>query len=266
MSDAHTRIARGVFGAFEGPASDQVVLPRYEADGSWSRELMAVLEARLGEGGTLIDAGAHVGLISVPIALRTRARVIAIEPAPLNAECLRRNARHHGVAERIALHELALSDEAGEVMFRLCSDNSGDHHVLAAAPADNVVRVRGARLDDVITASALPKPIVLKLDLQGAEVKALIGAARTLPHVAAVVLEYWPAGVLRAGDQPELLEALLSGFASAALLRQDGTPLEHKPRAELFHALRGFMAHDGSDEGFFDLLLTSGRERDRGGS
>jgi FkbM family methyltransferase len=245
-----------------------VVLPRYEADGSWSRELMAVLEARLAEGGTLIDAGAHVGLVSVPIALRTKARVIAIEPAPLNAECLRRNARHHGVAERIELHELALSNEAGEVMFRLCADNSGDHHVVAAAgaPADDVVHVRGARLDDVIDASALPKPIVLKLDLQGAEVKALIGAARTLPHVAAVVLEYWPAGVLRAGDQPELLETLLSGFGNAALLRQDGGALEHKPCAELFHALRSFMAHDGSDEGFFDLLLTSGRERERGGS
>ena len=265
MSDLDTRTAHGIFGAFEGPAGDRVVLPRYEADGAWARELMAVLTERLAGGGTLLDAGAHVGLVSVPIALRTTARVIAFEPAPLNAACLRRNARRHGVSERIEVHELALSDRAGELPFELCEGNSGDHHVVPATSAarGGVIRVRCARLDDVIDASALPRPIVLKLDVQGAEVKALAGAARTLEHVDACVLEYWPAGVLRAGDQPERLEALLDCFPNAALLRQDGAPLEHKTRAELFHALRSFMRHDGSDDGFFDLLLTSrGRERD----
>jgi len=260
-----TRIADGRFGPFEGPATDRVVLPLYASQSTFSGGVLELLGGLLAGGGTLVDVGAHVGLISIPVARRTGARCVAFEPAPLNAACLRRNVERHGVGQQVAVHELALSERAGRIAFALCADNSGDNHVLAegAAPGaarGTVLEVESARLDDVIDASALAKPIVLKLDVQGAEVKVLTGARNTLQHVSAVVLEYWPSGLLRAGDHAAQLESLLEVFPWGAVLKQDGSKLEPKPRAELFHALTHFMAHDGSDEGFFDLLLTSGRD------
>lgn len=266
MTDAmDTRVADGEYGPFEGPASDRVVLPRYASQRVFSSEVLGVLARLLAGGGTLIDVGAHVGLVSIPVALRTPARCVAFEPAPLNAACLRRNVARHDVGQRVAVHELALGEQPGRIPLVLCRDNSGDNHVLAegAVPdaADGaVIEVESARLDDVIDASALAKPVVLKLDVQGAEVKVLAGAHRTLPHVDAVVLEYWPRGLLRAGNHAAQLESLLGAFPWAALLKQGDSKLEHKTRAELFHALASFMAHDGSDDGFFDLLLTSGRD------
>jgi len=259
-----TRIADGPFGPFEGPASDRIVLPRYASQTAFSDRLVELLGGLLDGGGTLIDVGAHVGLISIPVARRTGVRCVAFEPAPLNAACLRRNVERHGVGQQVAVHELALGERAGRIAFALCSENSGDNHVLAEGAASDsatsaVVDVESARLDDVIDAAALPKPIVLKLDVQGAEVKVLTGARNTLQHVSAVVLEYWPRGLLRAGDHAAQLESLLAALPWGAVLKQDGTKLEPKTRTELFHALAHFMAHDGSDDGFFDLLLTSGR-------
>lgn len=261
---AGTRIAHGEYGPFEGPANDRVLLPEYGSQSTFWRGLLGVLGRLLEQGGTLLDVGANVGLVSVPVSLRTPARCIAFEPAPLNAACLRRNAARHGVTERVAVHELALSERAGNIAFALSPDNGGDHHVLAPgalrdAETERVIEVACARLDDVIDASALPKPIVLKLDVQGAEAKVLRGAQRTLRYADAAVLEYWPRGLLRAGDHAEQLEGLLEVFPWAALLTQNGEPLKWKTRAELFHALAHFMAHDGSDDGFFDVLLTSRR-------
>jgi len=112
----------------------------------------------------------------------------------------------------------------------------------------------------MVDADALAQPLVLKLDVQGCEAKVLAGALRTLRHSAAVVLEYWPRGLLRAGDSAAQLDSLLQMFPYAALLQQAGrASIELRQRAELLGALSHFMAHDGSDEGFFDVLLTSGR-------
>lgn len=259
-----TRVADGEYGPFEGPADDRVVLAEYASRSTFASGVVRRLGRLLGAGGTLIDVGANVGLVSVPVAMRTAARCIAFEPAPRNAACLRRNVERHGVGARVTVHELALSDRAGHIAFGLSPDNGGDHHVLGpggARDADSatVIEVEAACLDDVIDASALPGPIVLKLDVQGAEAKVLRGAQRTLPSVAALVLEYWPRGLLRAGDHAAQLEGLLESFPWAALLKKDGSVIEWKTRAELFHALAHFMALDGSDDGFFDMLLTSSR-------
>lgn len=273
--DFDTRVAHGEFGAFEGAVADRVVLPKYEAQRIWAAELLSVLQRTLAGGGTLLDVGGHVGLVSIPVALSTPAQCVAFEPAPINAACFRRNVARHGVAGRVELHEVALGRERGEIAFALSPDNGGDHHVLAngALPPEGFqqTRVRCERLDDLIDASALAKPIALKLDVQGAEAKVLAGATRTLEHVSTVVLEYWPRGLLRAGDHAEQLEALLQNFSHGAVLKQGGgsigaNTLEIKTRAELFHALSHFMAHDGSDDGFFDLLLTSGRDLTDAGS
>jgi FkbM family methyltransferase len=257
-------VANGEYGPFEGPAHDRVVLAEYTAQSTFASGVVRRLERLLGAGGTLIDVGANVGLVSVPVAARTGATCIAFEPAPLNAACLRRNIERHGMAQRIAVHELALSERPGRIAFGLSPSNGGDHHVLGPsggrdAESESVIEVEAARLDDVIDASALTAPIVLKLDVQGAEAKVLRGAARTLPHVAAVVFEYWPRGLVRAGDHAEQLESLLESFAWAALLKRDGSAIEWKTRAQLFHALAHFMALDGSDDGFFDMVLTSKR-------
>jgi len=61
------------------------------------------------EGKSLLDVGAHVGFFSVVCAKRG-ATVHAFEPFPLFQEFIRRNAMVNGVADRIIIHGVGLSD------------------------------------------------------------------------------------------------------------------------------------------------------------
>jgi len=259
-----TRIAHGELGAIEGLADDRVVFGRYLREGRYAHELLELLGALLARGpgaGTLLDVGAHIGLVSLGVTQRTAARSIAFEPAPTNAALLRRNVVSHALCERIEIQACALDAEPGTVSLALSRDNSGDHHLasaaLAAAPtASPSVWVPARRLDDVLEGRALDAPVVLKLDTQGAEARVLRGASATLARVEHAVIEYWPYGQHRMGERPFALDALLrASFPFAAVIEGGGVPPRLQETGAELERLR-WIARDGSDRGFFDLLLS----------
>jgi FkbM family methyltransferase len=258
MTAVESRLAYGELGPFEGAASDRVVLGSYERTGTWAPQLLTLLcEQLLVAGGTLLDGGAHIGLVSIPVARRTGAHALAFEPAPDNAHCLRNNVERHGLAALVEVHELALWDESTEASLRLSEHNGGDHRVRPGALAGDAqgVAVRCARLDEIVASRALRPPVVLKLDTQGSEVRALRGASATLAQVEHVVLEYFPAGLAELGNATSELDALLSAFPYATVLSQAELPSALADRAQLLGALSS-IAQDGSDQGFFDLLVS----------
>lgn len=253
-------LASGEYGEFEGAEYDRVVFGTYRATGTWSPVVVSLIAEQVLRGGpgTLIDAGANIGLVSIPVAERSAAHAIAFEPAPDNAAALARNAERHGVAQRIEIHELALDAQTGTAQLALSPDNSGDHRLAARGTSEAgvapCVPVRAARLDDVLAGRRLTHPLIFKLDTQGAEARVLRGAAETLRAVDVLITEYWPAGLARMGDDPAALNALLAEFPYAALLEQRTPPARLEPTAELLHALGCFL-RDGAGEGFYDLVL-----------
>jgi FkbM family methyltransferase len=131
-----------------------------------------------------VDCGAFDG-DSLRVFLRRTAgrfgRVVALEPAPGNAAHLR--AWHAGLAEevrqRIALHPVAAMARPGRLSLSAASglDATVGHGDLEAA---------AARLDDLLDGY---EPTFVKMDIEGAELEALEGAAgllRTARPVMAV--------------------------------------------------------------------------------
>jgi FkbM family methyltransferase len=252
----------GQYGPFEGSLQDQVVMHEYRTLGTWATGIVSLMQERLfaAGGGTLIDVGANLGLVVVPVVERTGALGIAFEPEPRNFAYLARNVARHGLSERIELHASACYSEATRLPLLLSETNLGDHRLQPRraqreSPAQRTVEVPAVRLDDVLRDRELPHPIVLKVDAQGSEVCVFEGALETLSRVDFVITEYWPEGIVAHGQRTERFHELMRSFEFGGVLNVAPLP---EPLHNSSYALSqlDWVKQDGSDPGFFDLLFS----------
>lgn len=148
------------------------------------------------EPATVLDVGANRGQFALVAARRwPRARLICFEPLPDAARVL---SRVLAAAPRAEVRNLALSDEAGEVKLHVSrADDSSSLLPIGARQSATfpgteevgVIGVPAARLDDELDASDLLRPVLLKLDVQGGELRVLRGAAGLLSAVDVVLVE-----------------------------------------------------------------------------
>jgi len=155
---------------------------------------------RLARGGltprTVIDVGANAGQFAVAAAkLFPSAHVHSFEPIPQVAAALQRNVAG---LRNVTVYPLALGARVGRsTMYVNSSGTSSSLRPLAvehrrAFPSAREVmsiEVPVATLDSVFRDVALPRPVLLKLDVQGSEADAVRGGVSTLAQVDFVVAE-----------------------------------------------------------------------------
>ena len=225
----------GANGEIEGAIADRTVILKYLKNKSWSVETVRLMQAAFAAQGpgSWIDLGANIGTTAVPPAL-AGALCHAVEPEPANLALLRRNIDRNGVADRVAVHEAAAWHETAELEFEIAPVNLGDHRVRTEAPdggsaygeaARATVRVPARPVDALIDAGGLAGPVLVKVDVQGAEGQALAGGAALFGRADIALMEYWPYGLRRLGTEPASLFAAVAGhFPYAALLADDRAP------------------------------------------
>jgi FkbM family methyltransferase len=157
--------------------------------------LDAVLRRYLHPGDTFVDVGANFGGLAVRAARLVAAsgRVVCFEPVPSNFARLTRNLSRRAAGGQVIVEQRAVGDARGTVeMFLNFWD--GLH------TTDPVVN-RGARvgsfkteqvtLDEAMDYHRVRDIALLKVDVEGAELRVLAGARGLLAagRVAAVVLE-----------------------------------------------------------------------------
>jgi len=126
---------------------------------------------------TFVDVGAHIGSISAEVQHHTRAHVIAIEAIPDKAQALRRKFRD------IVVHQCAVGEHTGEAAFFIDQRQSG-YSSLARIPGSIEIRVPLRRLDDLISEQVDS----IKIDVEGAELGALIGAERIVAESRPLIM------------------------------------------------------------------------------
>lgn len=136
--------------------------------------------------GTVIDAGANIGMFSCCAAARG-CRVYAFEPTASAREYLRKNAGLYREG-MIEIESCALSDHCGKEFFSVNDAGEGTKNRLSRQPE------AGSHLEEaaVITIDAyaeqkIGKVDFIKADIEGAERKMLMGAQKTLKESAPVL-------------------------------------------------------------------------------
>lgn len=155
---------------------------------------------------TVLDLGANIGWYSMLAARRVGAtgRVIAFEPDRANARLLEVNAAiadEHGV---IDIHKSAVSDQAGQLSLYRSGTNLGDHRLFRDDTERDSCPVTVTTLDTFFAEHEGCLPGLVKSDTQGSEARIFRGATALLAGGwrPVLILEFWPFGLTRSGDDP----------------------------------------------------------------
>lgn len=163
---------------------------------NFAEEVLALLKTLTASGGSFIDAGANIGLISIPTVKESSLPALAIEPVSANFELLKQNLTLNGLEHRVITAKVAVGDEAGSALIFKSNTNAGDHRLSVEKDDEREAEtVDVTTLDSLISTHNLQPPYVVKIDVQGYEPKVLAGAVSMLNNPCMIVTEVWPTGL-----------------------------------------------------------------------
>ena len=131
-----------------------------------------------------VDVGANMGLYTLFAARKVgeQGQVLAIEPSSRECERLLRNLQANSVSN-VRLVRKAVSDSSAEAELLVAADVRSGHNTLGAFSYDTPLaikeKVRTERLDAIVAEEGLARVDVIKMDVEGAEVRALEGAVES---------------------------------------------------------------------------------------
>lgn len=174
---------------FAAPADDHYWSRLYSYDYRYEGEIEEALRALRNVDYALLDLGANYGYWTVLAASTPYGRkpVVAVEASGSSFGLLAANAAQHG--SRVALERAAVWKEDG----KLLGFSTGRHEARALVANNGAAEeVETTTIDSLVARhSALlgHGPLVMKLDVEGAEMAALEGAQQTLARTHVLIFE-----------------------------------------------------------------------------
>lgn len=140
------------------------------------------ISAACPKGGVFVDIGANTGYYTVRLA-SAGARVLALEPNPA-AHCrLLFNVGLNGLGDRVTALPIGVGEE-GETT--LLFDDLGSGSTVAPDSAPNRLTIRTSPLADILASQGIGAVDALKIDVEGAEDRALA------PFFGSAPRDAWP--------------------------------------------------------------------------
>jgi FkbM family methyltransferase len=153
--------------------------------GRYEPNEFSLLSKILQPGMTFVDVGANMGLYTLFAARRVGVGgcVLAIEPSSREMRILKDNVERN-VLRNVRLWQSALSDHASDVELLVARVQNSGHNTLGGfgynTPLDHREKTRAQCLDEIVQTEGLPRIDVIKMDIEGAELRALRGASEML--------------------------------------------------------------------------------------
>lgn len=191
--------------------------------GTFEPKALDAMRHRLKPGGCLLDVGANIGLFAIEGAkvVGPTGSVIAIEAAPHHARSVEQSAALNGMSN-IEVFDVAVGDQNGEALLTLPGGANFGMFTLGNVDGSETYKVSVRRIDDIVGERRID---FIKMDIEGSEYKALLGASQTLERdKPPVLIELNEAALRSCGSSAREVKDLLAqhGYSGSML---DGQPI-----------------------------------------
>jgi FkbM family methyltransferase len=160
------------------------------------------LNTALKPGNVFFDIGANIGLMSLLGAQKVGAKgvVVAFEPVAATFGKLQKNIALNPQFSNIQTVRAAVSDANGKQEIFITGPGRDAWNSLVPAEGMQSESIETYRLDDLMNDSKLelPRPDLIKIDVEGWEIHVLRGAEQTLKNIKPVLLIEFTASNLEA--------------------------------------------------------------------
>jgi FkbM family methyltransferase len=193
------------------PFGEQVAIARTHRHITWNPAEYTALRAATRPGDVVLDLGANVGAYAVLFGqwVGPSGHVYAFEPDARAAAGLRQHIALNRLERRVTPIERAVLDRgSGAVPFRRGA-SSGLGRVVRRPPDEGAVDYVPACSIDEFCERERVAPAVMKIDVEGSELRALAGARRTIAAAGsrlAIFVEMHPALWSESGDDLQALQ------------------------------------------------------------
>ena len=177
--DAASELWETPMGRFWMPKGSSQVIPEDMAE--QEVDIYGTAGGGIRPGDVVLDCGANVGLFVRKALDQGAGLVVAIEPGPENLASLRRNLSAEIASGRVVVYPKGVWDKPDTLTLRIDSQNSAaDTFVGEHGSASAGIQVPLVPIDQLVDELRLTRVDFIKMDIEGAERKALAGARGTL--------------------------------------------------------------------------------------
>ncbi len=248
-------------GRITGDFHDQAVFLPFALQTVWETELVTMFQDFFrAAGGTYIDIGANIGLMTIPIAQNPLVQCFAFEPEPRNFRYLSANVAENCPHRNVELTQKALFHKTDCLEFELSPNNMGDHRI-RLSPGEgqweeqkwNTIRVDAVPLDTFPLTVRCPTAV--KIDVQGAEPFVLEGGTRVLSEAGLLCIEFSPYLSRRMSADLRIIGHFLANHFARGMLAKAGEPrsVSWQPIGSLVEQLDALCEREWGPADYWDI-------------
>lgn len=212
---------------FEADRNMAICLRR---DGGCEPEIVHVMSRVLREGDVAIDGGANVGFFTLVMSrfVGPTGLVFAVEPTPANVKKLEHNLANNAT-KNVRVVKAPLYSNIQELTLHMGHD-SGSNSVTRHPDAVGNMKMVSTTIDSILETA----PRLIKLDIEGAEGRALLGARLALDAKPYVLVELNDPALRRADWSVEMVreQMLKQHYEMFAIWGDGNLPMWVPPKTE----------------------------------
>jgi FkbM family methyltransferase len=206
-------------------SNDDLAVGRHVHGGSYEPRVAAVLIRYVKPGMSVVDIGANIGYFTMLLAslVEPRGLVVAVEPNPDNIKLMEASRRVNGF-DQVLIVQVAAGRHTDLLSLNVSYSNgvtgelSADHNAIFASHPVPCFALDGLLPKD--------RPInLIKIDVEGAELNALIGLSQTIDRNHPVIVSEFSPGALPSISRcsgPEYLRFLIDKGYRIGVIEKDG--------------------------------------------